>query len=65
MVGLGGISVIHINPHDRAAIMAHGWAARRDGASGRRPAGDMSDYYDSIQDACNSWVRRLDVTLGI
>lgn len=54
-----------VTPHDRAAIMAHGWAARRDGASGRRPAGDMSDYYDSIQDACNSWVRRLDVTLGI
>ena len=54
-----------VTPHDRAAIMAHGWAARRDGASGRRPVGDMSDYYDSIQDACNSWVRRLGVTIGI
>ena len=49
---------------DKAAIIAHGWAARRERTT-RRPVGDMSDWYDSIQDACNGLVRRLQVTLGI
>lgn len=61
----GNEAAKNVEGHCRASVLAHGWAARRDGKSGRRPTGDMTDYYDSIQDACNSKWRRLVVTLLI